>query len=458
MSLKVEKQEKSTAVLTIERPAEELDNAIKEAYNKVKNQITLPGFRKGRVPLQLVEKSYGADIFNEDAAEIIVNKTYRDESKDSGLEIASNPEITIVQVEKGKPFIYTAKVALKPEVKLGKYKGIEYRKEAVEVTEDEVNKEIDRVREMNSRLIPVEDRPTKKDDQVNIDFEGFVDGKAFEGGKAEGHTLTLGVHSFIDTFEEQIEGHNVGDEFDVNVTFPEKYHSEELAGKPATFKVKLNEIKVKELPEADDEFAAEVSEFETLDEYKESVKKELQEQKEGGQRQMAEEEIMNRLIHTSDVEIPELMLKDKVEDTYRDYSARLEQQGISVQQYLQMVNQTVDDLKKEIEPIALKDLKRRLILEAVGKAENIEITDDDVEKEIEQMAEAYSIKPEDIKKVISPEGMAGMKDDILIARAADFIYDNGAPYEGEQKAVEGEETKAKEEVKEEAASEEKEEA
>ena len=300
MSLKVEKQEKSTAVLTIERPAEELDNAIKEAYNKVKNQITLPGFRKGRVPLQLVEKSYGADIFNEDAAEIIVNKTYRDESKDSGLEIASNPEITIVQVEKGKPFIYTAKVALKPEVKLGKYKGIEYRKEAVEVTEDEVNKEIDRVREMNSRLIPVEDRPAKKDDQVNIDFEGFVDGKAFEGGKAEGHTLTLGVHSFIDTFEEQIEGHNVGDEFDVNVTFPEKYHSEELAGKPATFKVKLNEIKVKELPEADDEFAAEVSEFETLDEYKESVKKELQEQKEGGQRQMAEEEIMNRLIHTSD--------------------------------------------------------------------------------------------------------------------------------------------------------------
>lgn len=458
MSLKVEKQEKSTAVLTIERPAEELDNAIKEAYNKVKNQITLPGFRKGRVPLQLVEKSYGADIFNEDAAEIIVNKTYRDESKDSGLEIASNPEITIVQVEKGKPFIYTAKVALKPEVKLGKYKGIEYRKEAVEVTEDEVNKEIDRVREMNSRLIPVEDRPAKKDDQVNIDFEGFVDGKAFEGGKAEGHTLTLGVHSFIDTFEEQIEGHNVGDEFDVNVTFPEKYHSEELAGKPATFKVKLNEIKVKELPEADDEFAAEVSEFETLDEYKESVKKELQEQKEGGQRQMAEEEIMNRLIHTSDVEIPELMLKDKVEDTYRDYSARLEQQGISVQQYLQMVNQTVDDLKKEIEPIALKDLKRRLILEAVGKAENIEITDDDVEKEIEQMAEAYSIKPEDIKKVISPEGMAGMKDDILIARAADFIYDNGAPYEGEQKDVEGEETKAKEEVKEEAASEEKEEA
>lgn len=453
MSLKVEKQEKNTAVLTIERPAEELDNAIKEAYNKVKNQITLPGFRKGRVPLYLVEKNYGSDIFNEDAAEIIVNKTYRDETADCEIEIASNPEITIVQVEKGKPFIYTAKVAVKPEVKLGKYKGIEYRKEAVEVTDEEVDKELDRVREMNSRLIPVENRPAQKDDQVNIDFEGFVDGKAFEGGKAEGHTLTLGVHSFIDTFEEQIEGHNIGDEFDVNVTFPEKYHSEELAGKPATFKVKLNEIKVKELPELDDEFASEVSEFDTLDEYKESIKKELIERKEGGQRQMAEEEMMDRLIHTSDIDVPDLMLKDKVEDFYRDYASRLEQQGLSIQQYMQMVNQTPDDLKKEIEPMALKELKRRLILEAVGKAENIVITDEDVDKEIEQMAEAYSIKADELKKVISPEGMAGMKDDILVARAADFIYDNGVAYEGEQKPIEGEEKAEEkaEEAKEEAA-------
>ena len=449
MSLKYEKNEDGSALLTIERPAEELDNAIKQAYNKIKNQIILPGFRKGKVPMIMVEKQYGSDIFYEDAAEIIINDTYKTESKDCDLKIVSNPEIEIVQVERGKPFIYSAKVAVKPEVQLGKYKGIEYKKITAEVEDHEITTELERLQEMNSRLIPVEDRPAKDGDQCNIDFEGFIDGKSFEGGKAEDHTITLGSHAFIPGFEDQIVGHKPGEEFDVNVKFPDDYHSEDVKGKDATFKVKLNEIKEKELPELDDEFAGEISEFETLDEFKEDLKKKMLEEKEGAGRKEAEDLIIEKIIHLAEFKVPDLMLKDKVEEVYKDYCARLEQNGLSIEQYLNMVNQKPEDVKKEIEPMALTDLKRRIVLEAVADAEDIQINEQDVEDEIAELAKAYQLVPEEFKKIIPEDAMDNLREDIRVARAADFVYDNGVAVEteaAEEKAEEAaEETEEKKE-------------
>lgn len=429
MSLKIEKQEKGLVTLTIEIPAEEVEKAITAAYNKIKHQITFPGFRKGKVPQKMVERQYGEDIFYEDAAEIIINNSYPEETKDCEVEIASTPEIEVVQIKKGEPFIYQAVVAVKPEVKLGTYKGVSYKKFDAEATDEDVQRELERMQEMNSRYVPVEDRPAENGDMVNIDFEGSVDGKVFDGGTATGHSITLGSHSFIDNFEEQIEGHNPGDEFDVNVAFPETYHVEELKGKPAVFKVKLNEIKKKELPELDDEFASEVSEFETLAEYKEDIKAKIKEDKEGAYRKAAEDEIIDKIVFTSDLEIPAPMLRDKINDVMKDYAARLENQGLSLAQYMQMVNQTEDDIKKEIEPMALADLKKRLVLEQIAKEENIEITDEDVEKEIEELAKAYQLSAEDFKKIIPDTAMDGFRDDIKVARAADLVYENGLAVE-----------------------------
>lgn len=451
MSLKYEKNEDGSATLTIEIAPEELDKAINKAYNSVKNQISLPGFRRGKVPLIMIEKQYGADIFYDDASEIIVNNTYKDESKECDLKIVSNPEIDIIQVERGKPFIYTARVAVKPEVILGKYKGVEYKKNAPVVEDHEIQKELERLQEMNSRLIPVEDRPAKEGDQCNIDFEGSIDGKLFDGGKAEGHTITLGSHAFIPGFEDQICGHSVGEEFDVNVKFPDDYHSEEVKGKDAVFKVKLNEIKEKELPELDDEFASEISEFETLDEYKEDLKKKMLEEKEGADRKAAEDLIIEKIIHLAEFKVPDLMLKDKTEEVYKDYCARLEQNGLTIEQYLNMVGQKPEDVKKEIEPMALTDLKRRIVLEAVADAEDIQINDEDVETEIAELAKAYSLEPEEFKKIIPEEAMGNLREDIRIARAADFVYDNGIGVEEEENTEEIKEEAADEETAEEKA-------
>ncbi|MCF0142494.1 MAG: trigger factor, partial [Parasporobacterium sp.] len=346
-------------------------------------------------------------------------------------------------------------VAVKPEVKLGEYKGLEYTAVDTKVAKAEVDAEIERVREMNSRRVPVEDRPAKDGDIVALDYEGFVDGVAFEGGKADNYSLTLGSHSFIDTFEEQIAGHNVGDEFEVNVTFPEEYHAENLKGKAAIFKCKLNDIKVKELPEADDEFASEVSEFETMKEYKADIKKNLEDAKKQEAKTAAEDELVAALIEKSEMIVPEPMIEAQAEQTARDFQMRVENSGMQMQQYLQMVGQTPEQFMEEIKPYALKTIQRRLVLEAVAKAENIEISDADVDAEIQKMADAYGIELDKLKEFMSDDEKKGIKDDLAVNKAAEVLFDNGKAVE---KKEEKEEPKKKAAPKKTAKKEEKTEA
>ena len=391
MSVQVEKLEKNMAKLTIEVSSEEFENAIAKAYKKNKNKISMPGFRKGKAPRAMIEKMYGKGIFYEDAANSIIPDAYADAAKESELEIVAQPEIDVTQIESGKPFIFTATVALKPEVTLGEYKGIEVEKKEVEVTDEEVEAEINKVRESNARMLDIDDRATQDGDTVLIDFDGYVDGKQFEGGKADDYSLVLGSHSFIDNFEEQLVGKNIGDDVEVNVTFPENYQAEELQGKPAVFKVKIKEIKVKELPELDDDFAQDVSNFDTIAEYKEDLKKKLTENKEEALKREREEAVIGKIIENAQMDIPEQMVDAQTRQMTQEFAQRLSSQGLSIDQYMQFTGLTPQKMIEELKPQALKRIQSRLVLEAVVAAENIETTEEELDKEIENMASMLSL-------------------------------------------------------------------
>ena len=456
MNVQVEKLEGNMAKITVTLEAEKTEEGIEKAYQKIKNQVTLPGFRKGKVPKFMIEKQYGVEVFYEDASDFLMNESYP-EAYDEAMkevEIVSQPKITDIKIEKGEPFVYVAEVATKPEVKLGEYKGIEYTKISTEVTDEEVDKEIERTRDLNSRQVPVEDRAAQEGDIVDIDFEGTVDGKTFDGGKATGYTLTLGSHSFIDTFEEQIAGHNIGDEFDVNVTFPEDYQAADLSGKPAVFKCKLNGIKVKEVPELDDEFASEVSEFDTLDEYKADVKKGLEEHRASEAKSVAQREILQKVVENSEMEIPELMLDAQANQAAQDFAMRMQSQGIALEQYLQLVGQTPETFMEQIRPHALQQTKERLVLEAIANAENIEPTEEDIETELKKMADMYGMDLEKAKELMSDQETEQMKKDLATSKAAQFLYENGKGVEKKEEPKEEKKEEPKEEVKEEPKEEE----
>ena len=424
MSLQIENLEKNMAKLTIEVSAEELEKALEAAYQKEKKNISVPGFRKGKVPRAMVEKMYGAAIFYEDAANSLMQANYPAAVDESGVEIVSRPKVDVVQLEKGKPFIFTADVAVKPEVTLGKYNGITVTKIDTAVTDEEVDAEINNQRVNNARTISVTDRAVEPTDIAVIDFEGFVDGVAFEGGKGENYSLEIGSHSFIDTFEDQLVGKNVGDEVEVNVTFPEQYQAPELAGKPAMFKVKINEIKAKELPELNDEFASEVSEFETLAEYKADVKKNLEEKKEKEAKDTKTEEALQKIIEKSKMDIPEAMIDTQCENMLEDFAQRIAQSGLSMEQYLQFSGLTVDKLKEQVRPEAVSRIQSRLVLEQIAKEENIEVSDDEVNAEVEKMAEAYGMEADKLKEYMGETEKKAMKKDMAITKAVDFVMNN----------------------------------
>ena len=421
MSVQVEKLEKNMAKLTVEVSAEDFKAAIKKAYNKTKNRFAIPGFRKGKASQAVIEKMYGEAVFYEDAADEAINSTYAEAMKESGLDIVSRPEITVEQIGKDQAFIYSALVAVKPEVTLGEYKGVEVEKADAAVTAEDVEAELKRVQEQNARLLTVEDRPVADGDQTVIDFEGFVDGKGFEGGKAEDYPLTIGSHSFIDTFEEQLIGKNIGEECEVNVTFPTEYHAAELAGKPAMFKVTVKEIKVKELPALDDEFASEVSEFDTLDEYKQDIEKKLQERKEKAAASQNEDRVVAKVVENASMEIPEKMIDAQVDNMLRETAQRMQSQGLSMDLYMKYTGMTADQMKDQMRPEAVKRIQTRLVLEAVVKAENITASDEDVDAQFDKMAEAYKMEKDQIKGMFGEEQMAQLKEDLAVQKAIDFL-------------------------------------
>ena len=423
MSVQVENLEKNMAKLTVEVPAEELEKAIQAAYMKQRSRISLPGFRKGKVPRHMVEKMYGPEIFYEDAVNSILSKEYPKAAEESELQIVSRPSVDVVQLEKGKNFIFTAEVAVKPEVTLGKYLGVAVKKADIAVSEEEVTAEIERERESNARMVTVEGRPIEDGDTAVIDYEGFVDGEAFEGGKEENHSLVIGSHSFIDTFEEQLIGKNTGDNVTVNVTFPEDYHSPEVAGKAAMFQVKINEIKAKELPELDDEFAQDVSEFDTLAEYRESVEKKLIERKEAEARREKENQLIEKIIEDSQMEIPEAMIDTQTENMVDDFANRLAQQGMPMEQYMQFIGMTEEKLMEQMRPDALKRIQSGLVLEAIAKAEDIQVSEDDVETEIGNMAEMYGMEVDKLKEIFVESERENMKKDLAIQKAVDLIVE-----------------------------------
>ena len=421
MNLQVEKLEKNTAKLTIEVPAEQFDKAIMNAYNKNKAKFNIPGFRKGKAPFHMIKKMYGVGVFFEDAANEVMEATYPDAAKESGLEIVSRPTVDVEQIEEGKNFIYTALVAVKPEVTLGEYKGVEVQKVKAEVTDADVEAELNSVREKNSRLITVEDRAVENGDIVKIDFDGFVDGERFDGGKSEGFQLTIGSHTFIDTFEEQLIGKNIGEEVDVNVTFPAEYHVADLQNKPALFKVVIHEIQVKELPELDDEFASEVSDFDTMEEYKKDVAEKLLAEKQSFAATQNENNVVDKVVANATMEIPEMMLAEEADMMVRDYARRMQSQGFSIEQYMQITGMTTEKLAEEFKPQAEKRIQTRLVLEAVVKAENIVASDETVEAEFKKMAEAYKMEVEQIMGLFDEDQLAQMKEDLAVQEAIDFL-------------------------------------
>ena len=421
MSVQVEKLEKNMAKLTVEVSAEDFKAAIKKAFNKNKNRFAIPGFRKGKAPQAMIEKMYGEGVFYEDAADEAINASYAEAMKESGLDIVSRPEVTIEKIGKDEPFVYSALVAVKPEVTLGQYKGVEVEKADASVSAGDVEAELKKVQEQNARLLTVEDRGVEDGDQTVIDFEGFVDGKGFEGGKAEDYPLTIGSHSFIDTFEEQLIGKKIGEECEVNVTFPTEYHAADLAGKPATFKVTVKEIKVKELPELNDEFASEVSEFDTLDEYKKDVEKKLAEKKEIEANSKNEDAVVAKVVENATMEIPDKMIDAQAENMVQDMARRMQSQGLSLDMYLKYTGMTVEQMKEQARPDAEKRIRTRLVLEAVAKAENIQISDEKVDEEVAKMAEAYKMEVEKLKSYMSESDVKQMKEDLAVQQAVDLL-------------------------------------
>lgn len=421
MSLQVEKTEKNMAKLTIEVSAEELEKAINGAYQKNKGKISLPGFRKGKAPKQMIEKMYGKEIFYEDAANALIPVSYSKELENSDLNIVSQPKIDVVQLEAGKPFIFTAEVALKPEVTLGKYKAVKVDKIDVTVSDEEILEAVNKEREKSARTVTVEDRAVKDGDMTVIDFEGFVDGVAFEGGKGKDYPLTIGSGAFIPGFEEQLIGAEIAKELEVNVTFPEDYQAEELKGKAAVFKCTVKEIKEKELPELNDEFAGEVSEFETLAEYKEDVKNKLMEKKEEDAKRAKEDAVMEAIIEDAKMDIPEPMLETQQRQMVEDFSQRIQQQGLSIEQYFQFTGLTPEKFMEQTKPQAEKRIKSRLVLEAVVAAEKIEVTDEEFDKELEKMASQYQMELDKIKTIIGEYEKKQIREDIAIQKAVEFV-------------------------------------
>jgi trigger factor len=433
MSYTVENLEKSMAKLTITVSAEDFEKAMEQSYHKNKNKISIQGFRRGKASRKMIEKMYGPGIFYNDAAEIVVPGAYEEAAKASELDIVSRPEFDIVEIEEGKELVFTATVAVKPEVTLGDYKGIETEKKEAVVTDADVDAEIERVRDQNSRMITVDDRGIEQDDTAVIDFEGFVDGEAFDGGKGEDYPLVIGSHSFIDNFEEQLIGKNIGDELDVNVTFPEEYHEPSLKGKPALFKVAIKEIRRKELPELDDEFASEVSEFETLQEYKDSVKKNITERKKDEIKREKENVVVEKVVENATIEVPEPMIDAQTEQMVQEFAARLSQQGMAIDQYMQMTGLTVPALMEQMRPEAEKRIRVRLTLEAIAEAENLQVTDEEVDKEIETMAEIYQRDADEMKKLLGDAEKEQISQDLAVQKAIDLVVNEASEVETEEK-------------------------
>lgn len=422
MSIQVEKLDNNMAKLTIEVSADDFEKACNDAYNKNKSKISIPGFRKGKVPRQIIEKTYGPGVFYEDAADICIRNTYGEElDANKEIEVVSRPEIEVTQCEKGKSFIYVASVALKPEVKLGKYKGVKIEKVSTEVTDADVDAEIEKERRANSRTIVVEDRPVKDGDITVINFEGFVDGVAFEGGKGENYPLTIGSGQFIPGFEEQLIGAKIGEDVEVNVTFPEDYQAEDLAGKAAVFKCKVNEIKETELPEADDEFASEVSDFDTIAEWKEDLMKSLTEKKAASAKEEKENKALEAAVENAEMVIPDAMAEFECEQMINDYAMRLSQQGLSIDQYLMFTGMDMDGLKAQMKPQAIKTIKSRLVLEAIVNVEKLEANDDEIDAEIAKMAEMYGMEADKLKESIGDREKELMSKDVCLRKAVELV-------------------------------------
>lgn len=424
MSVQVENLEKSMAKLTIEVSAEDFEKAVQQAYLKQKNKINIQGFRKGKAPRKIIEKMYGEGIFFEDAANALIPEEYDKAAQESGLDIVSRPQIDVTQIEKGKSFIFTAEVAVKPEVTLGQYKGIEIDKVNSEVTEEDMQVEIDNVREENARTITVEDRAVQDKDIVTIDFDGYMDGEKFEGGYAEDYALTIGSHSFIGDFEEQLIGKNIGDDVDVNVTFPEDYHAAELAGKPALFKVKVKEIKMKELPEFDDDMVQDISEFNTVDEYKEDLKKELTEKKKVVAQSEKEDAVIAKIVENATMEIPEPMVDTQVRQMADEFAQRIQAQGLTLEQYFMFTGSNANDFMKQLRPQAMKRIQSRLVLEAVVKAEDLKADDAAFEAELQKMADAYKMDVATVKERLDEDTRKLILDDLAVQKAVDFVTEN----------------------------------
>ena len=423
MSLQVEKLEKNMAKLTIEVSAEDLDKAMEKAYQKQKSRISLPGFRKGKAPRKMIESMYGKGVFMEDAVNSLVPQEYTKALGECDREIVAQPEINVTQMEPGKALIITADVAVKPEVTLGDYKGVEVPKSEIAVTDEEVDAEVKKEQDKNARTVAVEDRAAANGDITTIDFEGFVDGVAFEGGKGTDYALTLGSGTFIPGFEDQLVGANTGDHVEVKVTFPEEYQAKELAGKEAVFQCDVKKIETKEVPELDDEFAKDVSEFDTLAEYKEDVKKKLTEKKEKEARTAKENAAVDKAIENAQMDIPELMTKTECRQMMDDFSRRMQQQGLSMEQYFQFTGQSMDKMMEDMKPQALKRIQTRLVLEKVAEAENIQPSEEEITEEIQKMADAYKMEADKIREAIGESGLEQMKKDMAVQKAVTVIAD-----------------------------------
>ncbi|MCR2046342.1 trigger factor [Acetatifactor muris] len=425
MSLQVEKLENNMARLTIEVAAEELEKAIESAYQKNKGKISLPGFRKGKAPRRMLEQMYGKEIFYEDAANELIPDAYEAAYDECGEEIVSSPKIDVVQLEAGKPFIFTAEVALKPEAVLGQYKGIKVDKVDAEVTEEEITAEIDREREKNSRTVDVTDRAIREGDIATIDFEGFVDGEAFEGGKGSDYPLTIGSHTFIPGFEEELIGAEAGQEKEVNVTFPEDYQAAELAGKPAVFKCVVKRLQEKQLPELDDDFVGEVSEeSDTVEEYRTEIRNKLADRKTAEAKNAKEESVIDAIIANAQMEIPEPMIETQQRQMVQEYAQRMQSQGISIEQYMQFTGMTREMLLEQVKPQVLKRIQSRLVLEAVAEAENIEVTEEEVNEELKKMGEAYQMEIDKVEEFLGENGRTQVKEDIRVRKAAELVVEN----------------------------------
>ena len=423
MSLQVEKLEKNMAKLTIEVPAEEFDAAIKNAYNKNKNKFSIPGFRKGKAPLAMLEKMYGAGIFYEDAANEVIDASYPKAAEESKEEIVSTQEIKVTQIEKGKAFIYEATVALKPEVTLGEYKGVEVKKAEAVVTDEDVENELTAARKKNGRLIDVEDGAIEDGDNTIIDFTGYIDDKTFDGGAGTDYPLVIGSHSFIEGFEDQLIGKKKGETCDVNVTFPAEYHADELAGKPAKFVVTIKEVKRNELPELNDEFASEVSDFDTLDEYKADIRKKLQEKKEQDAKVENENNVIEKVVENAQMELPQPMVDTQAREMVENYARRLQSQGLNINDYMKYTGMTPEKLMEQMRPEAEKRIKTRLVLEKVVEVENVEVSDEKLDEQINEIAASYKLEGAKLKEMMGEREKEQIREDLKVQAAIDLLVE-----------------------------------